>query len=158
MEQRHLGVLLKICTRLLDTGVDWAVTGSLGMALQGVELPVHDIDLQTDEQGAYAIEGCFSECIVRPVAYTASERIRSHLGALEIDGVKVEIMGAVQKRLAADRWEVPAQVPQHRLWMEVEGMQVPVLSLEYEVEAYRRMGRTERADMLERWLEERRQD
>jgi len=49
-------------------------------------------------------------------------------------------------------------VPQHRLWMEVEGMQVPVLSLEYEVEAYRRMGRTERADMLERWLEERRQD
>jgi len=158
MEQRHLAVLVKISRRLLDIPVEWAVTGSLGMALQGVELPVHDIDLQTDEQGAHAIERCFPEFVVRPVSYVASERIRSHLGALELDGVKVEIMGAVQKRLSDGSWEAPVQLGEYRRWIEVQGIPVPVLSLEYEVEAYRKMGRIERAEMLRTWLAERRTD
>jgi hypothetical protein len=156
MEQQHLDVLLKICRRLRDTPVQWALTGSLGMALQGVDLPVDDIDLQTDEQGVYAIERCFPDCVVKPATYKVSERIRSHFGALDIDGVKVEIMGAVQKRLDEGGWEEPVEVAQHRHWIEVRGVQVPVLSLEYEVEAYRKMGRIERAEMLKSWLERRR--
>jgi hypothetical protein len=158
MEDLHLQALMNICSRLRDTPLDRAVTGSLGMALQGVELPVHDIDLQTDEEGAYAIESCFPECVVKPVAYTVSERIRSHLGALEINGVKVEIMGAIEKHMDDGSWGAPVQVGEYRRWIEVRGLQVPVLSLQYEVEAYRSMGRTERADMLKRWLENRRAD
>ena len=158
MEQGHLAVLLKICSRLNGTSVDWAVTGSLGMALQGVELPVHDIDLQTGEQGAYAIERCFPEYVVKPVTYVASERIRSHLGALEIDGIKVEIMGAIEKRVDDGAWEAPIQVQRYRRWVDVQGIRVPVLALEYEIEAYQKMGRIERAEMLERWLAERRTD
>ena len=157
MEQQHLDVLLKVCSRLRDTPVEWALTGSLGMALQGVELPVHDIDLQTDEQGAYAIERCFSEYVVKPVTCVESERIRSHLGALEMDGIKVEIMGAVAKRLDHGSWEAPVQVTRHRQWIEVRGVRVPVLSLEYEVEAYRKMGRIEKAEMLRSWLAQRRE-
>jgi hypothetical protein len=152
MDGRHLDVLVKICGRLRDGPVEWAVTGSLGVVLQGVELPVHDIDLQTDEQGAYAIERCFAECSIRPVSYVASERIRSHLGALEISGIKVEIMGAIQKRLDDGSWEAPVQVGPYRRWVEVQGIRVPVLSLEYEVEAYRKMGRIERAEILKGWL------
>ena len=158
MEEQYLGALLKVCSRLRDIPVDWAVTGSFGMVLQGVDLPVHDIDLQTDEPGAYAIEARFPECIVKPVTYTVSERIRSHLGALEIGGVKVEIMGAVEKLLDDGGWEAPVQVAQFRRWVEVQGTRVPVLSLEYEVEAYRKMGCLQRADVLERWLAERRLD
>jgi hypothetical protein len=156
MEPRHLDVLLKICSRLREVTVDWAVTGSLGMALQGVDLPVHDIDLQTDEQGAYAMERCFPECVFKPVSYIASERIRSHLGALEMDGTKVEIMGAVAKRLEDGSWEAPVQVTRYRQWIEVRGVRVPVLSLEYEVEAYRIMGRTEKSEMVKSWLAQRR--
>jgi hypothetical protein len=154
MEQQ-LEVLLKICRRLRDTKLDWALTGSLGMALQGVDVPVHDIDLQTDEQGAYAMERCFRDDVVKPVTHTISERIRSHLGALEIDGIKVEIMGAIEKRLDDGSWGAPVQVIRHRRWIDVRGVRVPVLSLEYEVEAYRKMGRIERAEMLKSWLEQR---
>ncbi len=138
---------------LLGTDVVWAVTGSLGMALHGLDLPVHDIDLQTDEQGAYAMERRLAQYVIRPVGYTPSERMRSHLGALEIEGVKVEIMGAVQKRLGDGSWEAPVDVLGCREWVEVRGARIPVLSLEYEYAAYQKMGRTATAEVLRKWLE-----
>ena len=90
IEQQYLKVLGKICTRLKDHQIDWAVTGSLGMALQGMEIEVHDIDLQTDQQGSYALDNLFPEYVVKHVHYSISERIRSYLSVMEIDGIKVD--------------------------------------------------------------------
>ena len=84
----------------LDIGeVNWAVTGSLGFAFQGMDVDVHGIDIQTDESGAYEIDHQFSRYVVRNVEVSSSEKIRSHFGELSIDGIKVEIMGDVQKYL-----------------------------------------------------------
>lgn len=151
-QPQTLDTLRLIYTRLAGCRAHWAVTGSLGMALQGMEMEVHDIDLQTDPAGAYEIEGLLSEYIASPVRYTVSERIRSHLGKLEINGVRVEIIGGVQKRLEDGTWEEPIKVERHRVWVEIDGMQIPVLSLEYEYQAYRRLGRIEKAEMLKEWL------
>ncbi len=148
-----LGALLTVREHLLGTDVIWAVTGSLGMALQGLDLPVHDIDLQTDEHGALTIERRLAEYVVKPVRYTPSERIRSYLGMLQIHGVKVEIIGGIQKRLDDGTWEEPTQVELYREWVDVQGLQVPVLSLDYESDAYRKMGRTARAEVLGKWLD-----
>jgi hypothetical protein len=153
---QHLQALGKIVSRLEDTSIDWAVTGSLGMALQGVPLDVHDIDIQTDEAGAYAMERRFAEHVVRPVRYLESDRMRSHYGSLEIDGIDVEIMGDLQKRLDDQTWEAPVDVTHHRRWIEVGDLRVPVLSLEYEYRAYLKMGRTDRAEKLRAWLQENR--
>ncbi|MFO7918557.1 MAG: ParB N-terminal domain-containing protein [Anaerolineae bacterium] len=150
---RYLNALQAICTRLEGGEIVWAITGSAGMALQGVPLAVHDIDVQTDRDGAYEIEEHFSPCVVTPVRYVASERIRSHLGALEIAGVRVEVMGDVQKRRDDGRWEVPVDVARYRRWTKVGDLQVPVLSLVYEYRAYRALGRSERASTLRRWLQ-----
>jgi len=38
----------KLYERLGDSDVNWAVTGSLGFALQGVPVEPHHIDIQTD--------------------------------------------------------------------------------------------------------------
>lgn len=152
IEQRHLDILRMICTRLADSGVNWVVTGSVGMALQGVDMDVHDIDLQTDEAGAYEIEGRCSEFRVEPVRYCVSERIRSHLGVLAINGINVEIIGNIQKRLDDQSWEEAVRVEDHRHWIEVNGVQCPVLSLEYEYQAYLKLGRTGKAEVLRRWL------
>ncbi len=148
-----LDTLRAICTRLASCRAHWAITGSLGWALQGVKVEVHDIDLQTDPAGAYEIEGLLSEYVASPVRYTVSERIRSHLGKLEINGVRVEIIGGVQKRLEDGTWEEPVNVERHRVWVEIDGMQIPVLSLEYEYQAYLKLGRTEKAEMLRQWLQ-----
>lgn len=154
IEPNFLNALREICRRLENSPVDWAITGSMGMVLQGMEMDVHDIDIQTDQRGAYQIETALQEYVATPVRYLASERIRSHLGALEIFGVKVEIMGDVQKLLADHTWEPPVLVERHRRWIRFEDIRVPVLSLDYEYEAYQKLNRPEKAAQIKQWLDE----
>jgi hypothetical protein len=150
IDPAFIAVLRQIVTELQDSTVNWVLTGSLSFALQGLPLEPHDIDIQTDEQGAYEIERRFASQVSRRVAFSAGERMRSHLGALLIDGIEVEIMGDIQKRLEDGSWESPVDLNSHRRFVNFEGMQVPVLSLEYEAQAYQKMGRLERAEMLRR--------
>jgi hypothetical protein len=154
IDARYLDILRLIVRRLEGRAIDWAVTGSCGFALQGLDVTVHDIDLQTDAPGAYAIERALGAMSRRKVAHSATERIRSHFGALEIEGVTVEIMGDIQKRLDDGTWESPVDIRLHRRWVAIDGMRIPVLSLEYEYTAYLRLGRAEQAEMLKIWLQE----
>ncbi len=153
----HLKVLRKLYERLKDCGVNWVVTGSFGFALQGVPVEPHDIDVQTDREGAYEIERLFSEFVVEPVRFKESKRIRSYFGALVIDGIRVEIMGDIQKKVN-DEWEPPADISRYKRFVQIEGMQIPVLDLEYEYQAYLKLGRVEKAEMLKRFLEESRKE
>lgn len=149
----YLDVLRQIHVRLSNTDVNWVVTGSLGFALQGVPVQPNDIDLQTDKAGAYAIERRFSDVVIRKVKFSATERIKSHFGALQIDGIKVEIMGDIQKRGSDGVWEEIVDPARYKRMVEINGMLMPVLSLEYEYQAYLKFGRIERAKMLRRWLD-----
>lgn len=149
----YFNVLRQIHARLSNTDVNWVVTGSLGFALQGVPVQPNDIDLQTDKAGAYQIERLFSDVVIRKVKFSATERIKSHFGALQIDGIEVEIMGDIQKKGAEGIWEEIVDPANYRKMVEIDGLLVPVLSLEYEYQAYLKFGRTERAKMLRRWLD-----
>ena len=152
----HLHALRTLYDRLNRPKIDWAITGSLGFALHGIPITVHDIDVQTDREGAYRIERLFADCIVRPVSFHATERIRSHLGALRVDDIEVEIMGDIQKRLTDGSWDESPDLAAHTERLLVEGMSVPVLTLEYEYEAYLQLGRSERAQLLRDWLDRKR--
>ena len=154
IDPAYLNVLCQIHARLFNTDVNWVVTGSLGFALQGVPVQPNDIDLQTDKAGAYEIESLFSNVAIRKVKFSATERIRSHFGALQIDDIEVEIMGDIQKRGADGVWEEIVDLGHYRRMVEINGLLVPVLSLEYEYQAYLKFGRTERAKMLRRWLDD----
>ena len=155
---RFLNVLRYISTNLDDAQVDWVVAGSLGFALHGLEVEVHDIDLQTDRSGSYEIERRFSHHLVQKIVFSSTATIRSYFGKLRIDGVKVEIMVDLQKRLPDGSWEIPVDVRKYRRFVEIDGLSVPVLSLEYECEAYRKLGRTEASELLRRWLEQKSND
>ncbi len=148
----HIRALQKLYEKLHDSDVNWVVTGSLAMALQGVPVDVHDIDIQTDEAGTYEIERLFSESITRKVSFSTTEKIRSHYGALAIDGIEVEIMGDIQKRMPDDSWEEPVDIDRHKTFVEVDGMRVPVLTLEYEYSAYQHLGRADKVAILREWL------
>jgi hypothetical protein len=148
LDEQYLDVLGRLSARLADRSVTWALTGSTSFALQGVALTPTDIDLQTTEAGAYAVEELFPEQIVEPVSFAETETIRSHFGALVLDGIRVEVMGAVQKRRPDGTWEPPVDISEHRTVVDVDGMRIPVLSLDYEAAAYERLGRSARAALL----------
>ena len=155
-----LPVLHQLHAALRGQDILWAITGSTGFALRGLPFTPNDIDLQTDAPGAYAVEKALHPFIVRPVAFSGTERIRSHFGQLRLDGVKVEIMGDVEKwvngsldNLGTGSWEPPPDLAQHREFIQFEGIELPVLSLVYEREAYEKMGRSETAVILQQWLD-----
>ncbi len=148
----HLYVLYKICSQLNNASINWAVVGSLGLALQGVPVEVHDIDLSTDAVGAYKIEQLFGAFVTKKVELSAKGKLRSHFGALLLDGVQVEIIGDVQYLSEDGTWENSAGL-RHKQFVEIKGMQVPLLSLEYEYQAYLRLGRLEKAQAIKDRLE-----
>jgi len=150
---QHLGALRKVYERLRGTEINWLVCAGMSLALHGMPVVVHDIDLQTDAPGAYAIERLFTEYATKPVAFSSTDRIRSHFGALTIDGIKVEIIGDIEKRAEDGSWEAAPNLGQHKLFVRVGDMQIPVISLEYECEAYRKMGRFEKAALVRGWLD-----
>lgn len=150
LPEAHSAALRALVAGLLDAPIDWALTGSTSFALQGVPVAPNDIDVQTDAAGAYAIAARLSAAVVAPVRPSGTERIRSHFGALALAGVRVELMGDLQKRLPDGRWEAPVVIRPHRRWLRYAGLLLPVLDLAYEAQAYRIMGRAERADLLAR--------
>ena len=149
----HLRVLRRVRGLLANTEVMWVLTGSLGLALQGVETDVHDIDVQTDRAGALELARLLAEYVVRPVVLKEDALVRSYLGAAEIDGVEVEIIGDIQKRPPGGRWGPPPDLARLAVTMEAGGFPVRVLPLEYERDAYRAMGRFEKAELIDRALQ-----
>lgn len=148
LDERRLAVVETLHERLDDRAVTWALTGSTSFALQGVPVTPNDVDVQTTADGAYEVADAFADRVVDPVSFSESEAIRSHFGALELDGVRVEVMGAVQKRRPDGTWEPPVDVADHRTVVDAGGVSVPALSLRYEANAYERLGRSERAALL----------
>ncbi|WP_409344102.1 nucleotidyltransferase domain-containing protein [Paenibacillus sp. MBLB4367] len=153
----HLQVLEHLCVELSDGKINWAVTGSLGFALQGMPVAVGDIDIQTDAKGAYEIESRFRDYVVKNVRLCEAERIRSHFGALLIDGVTVEIMGDVQKRLPGETvWGAPTRLEAHKHIVDIGGFPIPVLTLEYEHSAYVALDRQDTAAAILEWMKQER--
>lgn len=148
--QRH--VLRFIVEQLASKDVTWTLTGSASFVLQGMDEDVGDIDLQSDETGIYRIQDAFHEYVVKPVALSGSDRIRSHFGELRIRGEPVEIMGAIQKRSRDGRWLPVPDLALYRREVFWEGLVVPVLSLEYEAGQYDLLGRHQKAARIREFM------
>ena len=155
VKKKYLQVLERILYHLRTISAPWAVTGSLGFALQGVPVEPHDIDIQTDEKGAYEIERLLAKFVVERVRFASAKNIRSHFGVLNINGIKVEIMGDIQKRLDDGTWTRPPDLRKHIHFIKLEEKNIPVLALEYEYHAYMQLGRKDKADLLKYWLSQR---
>lgn len=154
MSANFLGVLKKIHPRLQAADVIWVLTGSLAFALQEIPIVVHDIDIQTDEDGAYAIARLFPQHLIKPVTFSSTDIIRSYFGRLLIDGIKVEIMGNLQKRLRDGTWEPAPDLYTLRSYIDFDDLKIPVFPLEYEHKAYLMLGRPQTAMLLRDWLDE----
>ena len=151
--EKHFKVLRLLCDRL--EGVNWVLTGSTSFALQGLPLIPHDIDVQADADMSFEIEKCLDEFVTQPVSFSANENIRSQFGKLLIDGIRVDIIGGIEKKLPDGTWEPPPDLNAYKHYIEITDLRIPVLSLKYEEDAYRKMGRNERADQIKAWLEQR---
>lgn len=147
-----LDVFQYVYQRLYAQDIAWVLTGSLSFYIRGMNTEVHDIDIQTDRDGAYLIENIFRNERTIPVAYKESETIRSHFGALAIDGIKIEIMGELEKKINGT-WTNAPDIKRLKENCTLNGLNVPVLPLEYEADAYYKLGRIEKSEQIKMLIE-----
>jgi hypothetical protein len=149
MPERYLAAITVLCERLPLEDVNWALTGSVAHRLQGVDVPVRDIDVQTDAPGAFLVGEALADYVVEPPGDRETERMQSIFGVFCILGLDVEVMGGVRKRSGPGQaWGPPTDPADHRVAVRLDDLTVPVLSLLYEASAYETLGRHERAALL----------
>ena len=145
---RWRSVLKRVVTALDAADIDYRVVGGTALALRGLPVPVNDVDIEMAVEDAYRCQALFAAhevgrptYVVDPVAFCESEQVRSHIGRLDFDGLRVEIMADLHRR-KGDRW-VPSFLTTHAT-VDLDGVPVSVLALEEEALAYLRRGRLDR--------------
>jgi hypothetical protein len=136
----------------------WSLAGSTASVLQGFPgYDPPDIDLATTMEGAYIMEGCIaaSGAVVRPVHYSVRAPYASYFGIFEVDGVKVEVMGALVIRCpdgvidVSDHW---ARWSDEVRVCELDGQHIPCVPLEWQIIANAMLGRFDRVEALAHYL------
>jgi hypothetical protein len=148
----YLAVLRTLYNRLEETDIVWVLTGSLGLAIKGIPLTPHDIDIQTDRAGVYEFARIFADDLVQEPFFWETEHTQSWVAKFEIDGIQVEVMGDMRHRDEDGGWDDPPNLEAVRLYIQVAEMCVPTLSLDFEEEAYRSMGRYDKASLIGQYL------
>lgn len=152
LPEQHVSVLSLLVATVPPADNLWALTGSAGLRLQGIDLPVHDLDLQTDAKTIYLLEKKLAGFMGVPVHLWESEHTLSYHAQAEIDGMQVELLGDVRHRGVDGTWEPPLDIKSVVVWVDWRGLKVPVLSLVHEALAYEKMGRIQRAELIRSWI------
>lgn len=148
LPEQHSEVLSFLVESIPPAEHLWALTGSAGLRLQGVDLVVHDLDVQTDATTIYLLEKELAGFVKVPVHVWESEHTLSYHGQAEMEGLQVELLGDIRHRSADGAWGPPFDIRSALVWMEWHGLQIPVLSLSHEACAYETMGRAQKAKLI----------
>ncbi len=148
LPEKHAQVLSLILEMIPPADIFWVLTGSAGLRLQGVDISVNDLDLQTDTVSIYLLEKRLVDYMSVPVHVWETEHTWSYHGQAEIDGLQVELLGDIRHRRSDGLWEPPLDLLPVRRWVSWRRQNVPVLSLEHEASAYEKMGRLQKAEII----------
>lgn len=141
-----------VASRLEGTTALWAITGSVGLLLQGIPCTPHDLDLQSSADGIYEIERVLQLTTTLPVSLSGTDLIKSHFGRGTLGGWQIELMGDVHKRSDDGVWVPMPPLASVITRVQYAGTDLPVLTLEYEAQAYEALGREDQAAKIRRFL------
>jgi hypothetical protein len=131
--------------------VRWVLVGSLSLAIQGVKVPANDIDIATDEEGAFRLGELLQEFVIRPIVWTEGAEFASYFGQFALKGVSVEVMGNFHA-WEGGRWVDLSCRLDDPVLATVQDFQVPVSRLEDQLASYKNSRRDKdrfKADAIE---------
>lgn len=132
---------LQILIRLLrGKDIRWVVMGSLSLALQGVDINPNDVDILTDENGAFKIGALLMKYEVKPVSFGRTDLFESFYGVYDIEGIKVDVMGDLRVRLGGI-WVSLSERLKTPIIKQVDTMNIPLSSLHDQQQFYEKLGR-----------------
>jgi hypothetical protein len=147
LDEAHTRALKVLLERVPPTELVWVLTGSAGLRLHGVDITVHDLDIQTDLQTISHLEQRLADCMQTAVHLWESPGMRSWDGKAEIEGIQIELLANITHKLPDGRWSTFTDFSQ-TVWVEMQGLRIPTFPLENELLAYEAMGRTDKAALI----------
>jgi hypothetical protein len=151
LPKAHARALAALLECIPPTGFLWALTGSAGLRLQGVDVPIHDLDIQIDEQTITIIEQRLAGFIKTPLHSWESPSMRSLDGKAEIENIEIEILANIAHKMPDGTWATFTDFSR-LIWVDSHGLQIPTFPLEDELAAYEAMGRVEKAAMIRKTI------
>jgi SAM-dependent methyltransferase len=149
--------LIRLVPILNATGAPWALGGSCNLALHGVKVEPHDLDIITDQDGAHRIGAALREVTEekQSVQWGEGKRIRSHRGLYQLGNMQVDVVGAGELRKDDDQW-IPPKPPSEWNTQDIpvpgSSLSVKAFTLEHELAAYRNLQREEKVKLIEERL------
>jgi len=142
-------VITFLVKRLKGIYEKWAITGSFGQALQGIDIEPADIDIISTQNGVWEIQSIFREFIKQEVHYSKVKSLRSYFGVMEINSCRVEFFGEIENLLSNNSWESHIGWEKNITEVIIDKIKVPVLTLEYELLVCQKLFKLERASLIE---------
>ncbi|OGC50028.1 hypothetical protein A2W32_03285 [candidate division WWE3 bacterium RBG_16_37_10] len=118
----------------------YAVRGTAGLVLQGLNMQMEDIDIVCNKETALASYDLFKEFLKENVEYKESDKYKSYFGKLEIKGVMVEIYGEWQILDNKGVWSKPFD-GSDRIKVKFKGEEFYVVPASTELQMFALMGR-----------------
>jgi len=137
-----------VIVKLLNADLIYAFTGSFNHFLQGVLVYPKDLDIITTTSGAYVIDQLLNEYNTRPVKFEETQYLRSHYGCFLIEDSILEVMGNVENKVDT-KWQKHIDWKYNMVNVKTQGLNVPCLSLEYELEIYKKLKLLDRVSLIE---------
>lgn len=134
----------------------WVLTGSASLRLQGVNVPVHDLDIECPGRDIRKIESILSAYITSPVHVWESDQIRSLDGKAKIGEVEIELISELEVRKGQGRWRRLIAFGQ-KTWLDWQTKKIPVFPLWVEAETYRQMGREDKTSLILQTMQRRKE-
>lgn len=166
--QKELEKVVKLVAKKLE-GQNYAIRGTMSLALQSYDMGVDDIDILTDKKTALSCNNIFKKYLQQKVEYSETDKYKSYYGKFVIDKVLVEVMGEwrIRKQVASSKKKVERErdnwsediVPSDEIITKIEvgGEKVKVTTAEHELEIFALEGRWNALHKLKKQVEEKNQ-
>ena len=143
MEDKEIFEVLKIILNRIDgKGLLWRLEGSANLRVQGVGTKVNDLDITTNTGNYKKFKSVLKDFIIEE-KYTKEKNMQSIV--CDINNSEVEILYYTDNnKIMLDKIKI----------INWNGLEIPVLPLEYALNFYESIGKEEKVNLIRRFLSE----
>ncbi|NEP00954.1 MAG: hypothetical protein F6K58_20295 [Symploca sp. SIO2E9] len=149
MKNKIISLVKNICFLLKDLDEPWAITGGCNVFLRECIHTLDDIDAITTRMGALLIFEAMKDYVTKDLSYSEVERIRAHFFEASIDGIRIEVMGDPENKIDG-KWIKNTLWSQAIEYFKFDETQVPLTTLDYELNINRILNNQERVRVIEK--------
>jgi hypothetical protein len=117
--------------------VNWVLIGSSSLALEGMKIKPKDIDILTTKKGVFEFNKVFKKWEIESVKFKESKFFRSYFGEFKIEGVRVEVMGKLERKIEG-KWIPIFQKITSKKWVKIGKAKIPIPSLKDQFQIYKK--------------------